>query len=213
MCSSDLPGKTVTGIIGYVTSAFGNSGAYTVTVTLALANTALITGAGTAGYAAIFDSGGKLADAGAPPILFGGGSQAAGHLLAFDASGKAVDGGAPSGGRVVGATFDGGGAALAAGLTAYVKVPFAGTLGAWSILVDTGTCTIKVWKVASGAAIPAAGDSISTMGVSISSGTAVRSTTLTDFTATAFAAGDIVGIHLQAVTGATQAVFELEFTQ
>ena len=94
-----------------------------------------------------------------------------------------------------------------------MKVPFAATLAAWSILVDAGTCTIKVWKVASGAAIPAAGDSISTAGVSISSGTAVRSTTLTDFTTTAFAAGDIVGIHLQAATGATQAVFELEFTQ
>jgi hypothetical protein len=65
-----LPGKTVTGVTGYVTSAFGNSGAYTVTATLALANTALLAGAGTTGHVAIFDAGGKLVDAGAPPALF-----------------------------------------------------------------------------------------------------------------------------------------------
>lgn len=58
---------------------------------------------------------------------------------------------------------------------------FAGTIKAWTIAVDAGTCTLKVWKKATGTAIPTVSDAINTNGIAISSGTLVRSTTLTDF--------------------------------
>jgi hypothetical protein len=114
--------------------------------------------------------------------------------------------------RGFGAAFDGSGAVLTTTLTAYVKVPSGGTITAWSIIVDTGTCTIKVWKKAAGTAIPTVSDNINTSGVAISSGTVVRSTTVSDFTTLAVADGDIIGIHIQAVSSATQINFQIELT-
>lgn len=111
------------------------------------------------------------------------------------------------------ASFDGGGAALTAGKTVYATLPTGGTIQSWNILAAaaTGTNTIKVWRVATGTALPVVGNSINTSGVSLTSGTAVHSTTLTDFTSTAFAAHDIVGVNLLAVDGAaTYLNFSLE---
>jgi hypothetical protein len=115
--------------------------------------------------------------------------------------------------RAIGATFDGGGSALASGKTLYVTVPFACTISAWNVLVDTGTATIKTWKIATGTAIPTVSNSISTSGVAISSGTAVHSTTVTDFTSTAVSANDIVAFNLFAVSSATNVNFVLECDQ
>ena len=115
--------------------------------------------------------------------------------------------------RAVGYTFDGGGAALTAGATKYLTVPFACTIGAWNIVVDTGTASVKTWKAATGTAIPTAANSISTSGVSISSGTAIHSTVLADFTSTAVAANDVIGFNLSAVAGAPYVNFILECTQ
>lgn len=84
--------------------------------------------------------------------------------------------------------------------TDYVTVPFSCTLSAYNLLVDSGTVTVKFWKVATGTAIPTSGNSISTSGVSISSGTAIHSTTLTDFTTTTFSANDIVAMNVTAAT-------------
>ena len=107
--------------------------------------------------------------------------------------------------RVIGASFDG-----AAGATFYIGMPWACTITRWRILAIGGAATIKVWKHASGA-LPAAADSISTAGVSIAAGTDTGwQTTLTDFVTTAIPAGDIIGIHLHAVAGATMVLFELE---
>jgi hypothetical protein len=111
------------------------------------------------------------------------------------------------------ATFDGGGTALAAGQTAYVTLPFACTISAYNILVDTGTATIKTWRKATGTAIPTSSDSISTSGVSISSGTAIHSTTVSDWTDTTLDANDILGINLFAVSGATVLNFVAECDQ
>lgn len=101
------------------------------------------------------------------------------------------------------ASFDGGGSALTAGKTVYTTMPAGGTLQAWNIVADTGTATIKLWRKATGTAIPTVSDSISTSGVSLTSGTAIHSTTLTDFTSTTFAANDIIGVNLTAVSSAT----------
>ena len=116
--------------------------------------------------------------------------------------------------RSVGYAFDGGGAALVAGKSsAAITVPFACTIAGWNLNVDTGTATVKVWKIASGTAIPTVSNSINTSGVAISSGTALHSTTLTDFTTTAVTANDIVIFNISALATATQLYFGLECNQ
>jgi hypothetical protein len=64
-----------------------------------------------------------------------------------------------------GATFDGGGLALSAGKTTYRTIPYACTIQAWNITADTGTATIKIWRIATGTAIPTVANSINTSGV------------------------------------------------
>lgn len=116
--------------------------------------------------------------------------------------------------RAFGYTFDGNGSALSSGVTKYLTVPFACTISAWNFAVDTGTATIKLWKVATtGTAIPTVSNSISTSGVSIATGTAVHSTTVSDFTTTAISANDIIGFNLFAVSSATFVNFILECDQ
>jgi hypothetical protein len=106
--------------------------------------------------------------------------------------------------RSFGGSFDGGGTALTAGKTTYVTVPFGCTIAAFNILVDTGTASFDVWKIGTGTAIPTVANTILTGGfLSISTGTALHSTTLTRFTTTAVSANDILGINLQAVASAT----------
>lgn len=114
---------------------------------------------------------------------------------------------------IVGATWYNAGDPVDAGKAAgFIAFPVAGTITAWAISVDTGTATIKVWKVATGTAVPDSSNSINTSGVSISSGTHVRSTTLTDFGAnTGVAANDIFAFNLESVTGSpTEVSFQLE---
>ncbi len=81
-------------------------------------------------------------------------------------------------------------------------IPFACTITAWSLAADTGTYTVKFWRVATGGtAIPTSGNSINTSGVSLASGTLVQSTTLTDFTSTAIAKGDTLIMDVTTVSG------------
>lgn len=110
-----------------------------------------------------------------------------------------------------GFTVDGGGSAISTGkVKGYFVFPDAATITGWNITVDTGTVTVKVWKIAAGTAKPTSSDSINTSGVSISSGTSIRSSTLSDFTTTSIAAGDIVAYNIEAVSGVTEMTFELE---
>lgn len=103
--------------------------------------------------------------------------------------------------------------ALTTSETCYVVVPYACTIAGWNILVDAGTATVKTWRVATGTAIPTVTNSISTSGVSISTGTAVHSTTVTDFTSTAISANDIVAFNLSAVATAKFVYFSLQCNQ
>ena len=82
-----------------------------------------------------------------------------------------------------------------------MTIPMACTLQAYNLAVDQGTITVKFWKVATGTAIPTSGDSINTSGVSIASGTAIHSTTLSDFTTSAISANDIMAMNITAVAG------------
>jgi hypothetical protein len=110
--------------------------------------------------------------------------------------------------------FYNGGAPLIASTTAIggFTVPTACTIASWDIDVSpSDTATVKTYKVATGTAHPASGNSISTSGVSIASGGHVHSVTLTDFTTTSAVAYDVFGFVLTAVGGiATQLTFSLE---
>jgi len=106
--------------------------------------------------------------------------------------------------------FDGGGAALTTGKTIYLDIPFACTITNWSIQSTTAeTVTVKLWRVNGGTAIPAVGNSISQNGVSLSSGTAVTSSTVSDFTSAAIAAGDRLAANITAVTASQQITYSL----
>jgi hypothetical protein len=111
----------------------------------------------------------------------------------------------------IGFTADGGGSALSTGkIKGFVVVPFGATITGWSITADAGTATVKCWKIATGTAKPTIADVINTSGVSLGSGTHVRSSTVSDFTTTTIAAGDILAFDLTAVATATELTFNLE---
>jgi hypothetical protein len=115
--------------------------------------------------------------------------------------------------RAFGYSFNGNGSALSAGATGYLTVPFACTISAWNISVDTGTATVDVWKTATGTAIPTSSNTITASATpAISSGTSVHSTTLTGWT-TSVSANDIVGINLKASSSATNVNLTVECDQ
>lgn len=109
--------------------------------------------------------------------------------------------------------FDGNLSAIPINTTIMLPIAYAGTITGYKIMCDTGTITIKTWKKAAGTAIPTVADVISTSGVSLSTGTAVQSTTTSDFTTTAVAAGDMFAFTVTAISGATWCVFQLDIAR
>lgn len=100
--------------------------------------------------------------------------------------------------------------ALAANAQSFVfPCEFSGTIVGWGITADAGTCTAKFCRKATGTAIPTISDSINTSGVQLTTGTAVRSSTVSDFTSVAVAAGDFFIVILTAVSGMKNAVCTL----
>src|SRR5260370_19713059 len=106
--------------------------------------------------------------------------------------------------RSIAATFSGGGSALTSGTTpgkslAYLApLNYGCTVQAWSVTVDTGTAGVRVWRIAGGTAVPTVSNTITTGDLAISSGTTLRSTTMTNFSgsvAPVFAANDNIAIH------------------
>ncbi len=92
--------------------------------------------------------------------------------------------------------------------------PYSGTITDWTISVNTGTCTLKVWKKANGTAIPTIADVINTSGVSIASGTHTpRGNSLSDFTTTTVTAGDMFIAQVTATSGPTDITFQVEITR
>jgi hypothetical protein len=115
--------------------------------------------------------------------------------------------------RGIGWSFSGGGSALTAQTSGAAAAPFACTISAWTLTVDTGTATVDVWKIATGTAVPTVTNTITASAVpAIASGTALRSTTLTGWT-TSVAANDIFRFNLSAVASATLATLVLECDQ
>lgn len=98
-------------------------------------------------------------------------------------------------------------------LNGFWTCPFDGTITGWNITVDAGTLTVKIWKIATGTAKPTVANSINTSGIGISTGTAVRSSVVTDFTTTAVTAGDIFAVEITAASGVTELGGAVEITQ
>jgi len=108
--------------------------------------------------------------------------------------------------------WDGQGGFITTGLTRYFVVPYSCTISGWSIVAEgTGpTCTIDVWKVASGTVLPTVANTITASATpSLSSGNAVRSSVLTAWT-TSIAAGDILAFNIDAVSNALTVKINLE---
>lgn len=113
--------------------------------------------------------------------------------------------------RTVGFTVDGAGSTISTGKAkGFFTCPFPGTIVGWNIVVDTGTCTIQTWKIATGTAKPTVANSISTSGVAISTGTAVHSTDVTDFTSATVTANDIFAFNIGTISGPTELSFNLQ---
>lgn len=107
------------------------------------------------------------------------------------------------------------GVALTTSEVGYITVPFSCTITGWHIMADAGTVTIKTARVATGGTVlpTIASNSISTSGVSLSTGTLINSTTLTDFTSTTINAGDTLGFFITAAATAKQVTFSLDCRQ
>ncbi len=105
-------------------------------------------------------------------------------------------------GGAVGSTVAGA-TALTTGLVAYSPpVPDACKITGFMIQISPAdTATVKFWKVASGTALPAVGNNISSSGVQITTGTLLESTTTSDFTGLTVAAGDVFAITDTAIGG------------
>jgi hypothetical protein len=204
------------GAIGICSASCGTSGA--ATVLEAGPATCIFDAATTAGdYVQLSSSvAGDCHDAGAsfPPS-----GQVVGRVLTTNAAGGSftlllfspdvvVKAAAPVHG--IGATFDGAGSALTTGTKSYVTAPYACTVSAWNMTVDTGTATIDVWKIATGTAVPTVSNTITASALpAIASGTALHSTTLTGWT-TSVSANDIFAFNVNAVASATRASVVLQ---
>ena len=94
----------------------------------------------------------------------------------------------------------------------YIPCVYSGSIAAYTIqLIGTGTCTIKTWKKASGSTNPTISDSISTSGVSLTSGNVIRSTNVSDFTNTTINANDLLTFQMASVSGSpTQVIFVIQ---
>ncbi len=108
-----------------------------------------------------------------------------------------------------------GGAALTtSSVSPTLPIPSACTIGApagskYTIALgagDSGTVTVKFWKIASGTAIPTVANVINTSGLSLATGTQVQSSTFSDFTTLAVAANDSMIMAITAISGTISSV-------
>jgi len=114
--------------------------------------------------------------------------------------------------RGVGMNFNAGGSAIAVNSISYIAtVPFAGTISAWDLCVDTGTATVDVFKIATGTGLPTASITASAT-PAIASNNCLHSTTLTGWT-TSVAAGDRLAFKVTAISAATNISIVLEVDQ
>ena len=201
------------GIIGIVVSGAGTTGS--AEIARAGQATCTFDGATTAGHYVQISSStaGQCHDAGATYPTSG---QILGIVTqTIGATGDAnvlirpdIQASSGTGTHSVGAVFNGGGQALTSGTTVgssllYTSpLPFGCTVTAWTVTVDTGTAGFRVWRAAAGTAVPTIANTLNGGDLAISTGTNLRSTTMTNFTggtAPTLTAGDILAFQLNAV--------------
>jgi len=108
--------------------------------------------------------------------------------------------------------WDGQGGFITTGLTRYFVAPYACTITGWSIVAEgtSPTCTIDVWKIASGTSLPTVLNTITGTALpDLNTGNVIRSSTLTGWT-TSIAAGDILAFNIDAVANALTIKINLE---
>jgi hypothetical protein len=136
--------------------------------------------------------------------------------LGIDSNGFVVTGttGGGGGGNTAPITigWDGQGGFITTGLTRYFVAPYNATITGWSIVAEgtNPTCTIDVWKIASGTALPTVANTITASAIpALSTGNVIRSSTLTGWT-TAITAGDILAFNIDAAANALTIKINLE---
>jgi len=116
-----------------------------------------------------------------------------------------------------GFTADGSSSTLTTGVTGYITLKESGTITGWSITADgsSPTCTIDVWKIATGTVLPTVANTIFGTKPALSSGNAKVGTCPGDCTGwtTTLANHDIIGFNIDAVTVATKLTFQIEYTK
>jgi hypothetical protein len=95
------------------------------------------------------------------------------------------------------------GSTLTVGSKVYIRALNACTIGSWSLLVDTGTATVDVWKITSTTALPTITNTITASALpAITTGVSATSSTLTGWT-TSVAVGDLIAVNLKTLSGTT----------
>lgn len=94
---------------------------------------------------------------------------------------------------------------LQAGLTTYVRLPYAGTITRWDIIANaSATCVIDIWKANNG--LPTIANTITAAAKpGLTAATTATSSTLTGWT-TAVTASDVLGFNLTSVSGSASEI-------
>jgi hypothetical protein len=102
-------------------------------------------------------------------------------------------------------SIDGGGAAIAAGITGDLEIPFACTITEAELLADqTGSVVVDIWKDTYANFPPTAADTITASAKpALSSANKSKDSTLTGWT-TSVAAGDILRFNIDSVSTITR---------
>jgi len=106
-------------------------------------------------------------------------------------------------------TFDGMGAVVLVNSIVYFRVAAASTISGWSIVAEgtSPTCTLDIFKIATGTTLPTASICAAAL-PALSTGNALKSTTLTGWT-TSVAADDIIAVKVTACAAATKINFTI----
>lgn len=111
-----------------------------------------------------------------------------------------------------GAYFDGLGATVRVGSYAILRFYNDRTIVGFSIEADgiSPTVTIDIWKIGAGTALPTIANTILTGGkLQLTTGNAINSISLANFTSTTITAGDIIIVYVSASNAALEINFGL----
>lgn len=113
--------------------------------------------------------------------------------------------------------IDGGGSAIATGQKGHLEIPFACTLMAWTLLADVaGAIVIDIWKDTYANFPPTNNDAMPGAGKEptiAATNQKAQDTDISDWTAVAVAAGDILAFNVDSCTAITRVTLSLKATK